>query len=73
MDCQRHFTKLQKMKNTQSEIKPMKFGKQPGATYCLTHNFRPQELKITNKVLIEKLNCAVCRSNKSKFSKQKQQ
>ena len=25
--CQKHFTKLQKMKNTQSEIKPIKIGK----------------------------------------------
>ena len=35
------------MKNTQSETKPIKLGKQPGTTYCLwckdfTHNFRPQ-------------------------------
>ena len=41
------------MKNTQSEIKLIKFGKQPGTTYCLgckdfTHNFRPQEVKMTN-------------------------
>ena len=27
MGCQKHFTKLQKMKNTQSEIKPIKIGK----------------------------------------------
>ena len=27
MDCQKRFTKLQKMKNTQSEIKPTKIGK----------------------------------------------
>ena len=34
MDCQKHFTKLQEMKNTQSEeIKPKKIGKRPGATY----------------------------------------
>ena len=56
MDCQKHFTKLQKMKNTKSEIKPIKIGKQPGTTYCFgckdfTHNFRPQEVKMTNKVL----------------------
>ena len=55
MDSQKHFTKLQKMKNTQSEIKPIKIGKRPGTTYCLgckdfTHNFRPQEIKVTNKV-----------------------
>ena len=44
------------MKNTQSKIKPTKLGKKPGTTYCLgskdfTHNFRPQEVNMTNKVL----------------------
>ena len=44
------------MKYTQSKIKPIKIEKQPGTTYCLgckdfTHNFRPQEVKMTNKVL----------------------
>ena len=47
------------MKNTQSEIKPIKIGKRPGTTYCFgcknfTHNFRPHEVKMTNKVLREK-------------------
>ena len=59
MGCQKHFTKLQKMKNTKSEIKPIKIGKQPGTTYCFgckdfTHNFRPQEVRMTNKVFREK-------------------
>ena len=59
--CQKHFTKLQKMKNTQSEIKPIKIGKRPGTTYYFgckdfTHNFRPQEVKMTDKVLREKSN-----------------
>ena len=45
-------------------------------TYCLgcrnyTHNFRSQEVKVTNKVLREKSNCAVCRSTRSIFLKQK--
>ena len=76
MNCQKHFTKLQTMKNTQSEIKPIKIGKRPGITYCfgckdLTHNFRPQEVKITNKLLREKSNCVVCQSNKSRFLKPK--
>ena len=76
MDSQKHFTKLQKMKNTQSEIKPIKIGKRPGTTYCLgckdfTHHFRPQEIKMINKVRRGKWNCVVCRSNKSKFLKQK--
>ena len=44
------------MKTTQSKIKPIKTRKELGTTYCLgckdfTHNFRPQELKMTNKVL----------------------
>ena len=64
------------MKNTQSEIKPIKTGKKPGTTYCLgckdfTHNFRPKDVKMTNKVLREKSNCVVCRSNNSRFLKQK--
>ena len=36
-----------------------------------THNFRPQEVKMTNKVLREKSNCLVCRNGKSRFLKQK--
>ena len=76
MDCQKHFTKLQKMKNTQSEIKPIKIGKRHGTMYCLgfkdfTHNFRSQEVRITNKILREKSNCVVCWSNKPRFLNQK--
>ena len=76
MSCQKLFTKLQKIKNTKSEIKLIKTGKQPGKTYCLvckdyTHNFRPQKVKMTNKVLTEKSHCVVCQSNKSRFLKQK--
>ena len=64
------------MKNTQSKLKLIKTGKELGTTYCLgckdfTHNFRPLEVKVTNKVLREKSNCVVCRSNKSRFLKQK--
>ena len=64
------------MKNTQSKMKAIKFGKQSGTTYCFgckdyMKNFRPQEVKMINKILREKSNCAVCRSNKSTFSKQK--
>ena len=70
MECPKHFTKLQKMKNVQSEIKPINIEKRPGTTYCFgckdfTHNFRPQEVKMTNKVLREKSNCVVCSPNKS--------
>ena len=64
------------MKNTQSEIKPIKIGKKTYLEQCIvwgvkTHNFRPQELQMTNKVLREKSNCVVCQSNKSRFLKQK--
>ena len=53
------------MKNTQSEIKPIKLGKRLGTTNCLgcknyTHNFRPHEVKMMNKVLREKSKCMVC-------------
>ena len=34
-------------------------------------SFRPQEVKMINKVLREKSHCVVCRSNKSRFLKQK--
>ena len=52
------------MKNTQSKIKPLKTGKQPGTTYCFgckdfTQKFRPQQVKMTNKVLRAKSNCIV--------------
>ena len=48
------------MKNTKSKIKPIKIGKQSGTTYCFGYkgymkNFRPKEVKITNKVLRENL------------------
>ena len=64
------------MKNTQSKTKPIKIGKQLKTTYCLgwkdyTQNFRPEKVKMTNKVLREKSHCVVCRSNKSRFLKQK--
>ena len=64
------------MKNTQLETKPIKIGKRPGRTYCLlckdfTDKFKPKEVKITNKVLREKSNSVVCRSNQLIFLKQK--
>ena len=64
------------MKNTQSKIRAIKIGKQPGTTHSLgckdyTQNFRPEKVKVTNKVLREKSHCVVCRSNKSRFLKQK--
>ena len=64
------------MKNTKSEIQPINVGKQSGTTYCFgskdyTKKFRPQEVKMTNKVLREKSDCVIYRSNKSRFLKQK--
>ena len=43
------------MKDTQSKIKPTKVGKQSG-----TMQFRPEKVKMTNKVLTEKTHCVVC-------------
>ena len=64
------------MKNTKLNIKLIKIGKQPGTTCCFgckdyTKKFRPEKVKMTNKILWEKSNCVVCQSNKSRFSKQK--
>ena len=60
------------MKKTQSKMKPIKTGKEIRTTYCLgCKDFRPQRVKMTNKVLREKSNCIVFRSSKSGFLKQK--
>ena len=64
------------MKNTQSKTKTIKTGKQSGTTYCFRckdymENFRPEKVKMTNKVLREISHCFVCWSNKSRFMKQK--
>ena len=64
------------MKNTQSKIKPIKIRKQSGTTYCFeckdyARNFRPEKVKTTNKILREKFHYVFCRSNKSRFLKQK--
>ena len=53
------------MKNTQSKIKPMKTGKQSGTTYYFgckdyTKKFRPEKVKMINKVLREKSHCLAC-------------
>ena len=47
------------MENTQSKIEPIKIGKQSETTYCFgckdyTKSFRPQKVKMINKVLREK-------------------
>ena len=64
------------MKNIRSKIKPIKTGKQSETAYCFgckdyTQNYRPEKVKIINKVLREKSHCVVCTSNKSRFLKQK--
>ena len=64
------------MKNTKSKIKPIKIVKQSGTTYCFgckdyMKNVRPQEVKMTKKVLREKSHCFKCRPNKSRFLEQK--
>ena len=53
------------MKKTKSKIKTIKIGKQSGTTYRFgckdyTNNFRPQEVKMTNKLLREKSHRVVC-------------
>ena len=58
------------MKNKQSKIKPTKTGKELRTAYCLgckdyTHNLKPQEAKMTNKVLRGKSNCVASRSSNS--------
>ena len=63
------------MKNTKSKIKPIKTEKQTGTTYCFeckdfNHNFKLQEVKMTNKTLREKSISIFCRSNKSRFLNQ---
>ena len=74
MNCQKNTARLPRMKNTRSKIKPIETGKEIGTTYCLgcknyTHNFKPQEVKMINKVLREKSNSVVCRSSKSSKTK----
>ena len=64
------------MKNAQPKIKPIKIRKQSGTAYCFgckdyTKNFRPQKVKMINKVLREKSHCVVCQSIKSRVLKQK--
>ena len=63
------------MKNARSKRKRVKTREKIGTTYRLgckdyTDNFKPQQIKMTNKVLRKKSNCVVCRATKSRFSKQ---
>ena len=52
------------MKNTQLKIKPRKTGGEVGTTYCLgckncTAHFKPQKVKMINKVHRKISNCVV--------------
>ena len=63
------------MKSILSDLRPIKTGKQPGATYRFgckdyTKNFRPKKVNTTDKVVREKTYRIVCQSNKSRFLKQ---
>ena len=70
------FYQIKKHEKHTTKNKTDKNWEENRATYCLgckdfTHNFRPQDVKMRNKVLREKSNCIVCRSNKSRLLKQK--
>ena len=63
-----------KWKTQNQKQNQQKIGKQPETTYCFgckdyTQYFRPEKVKMTNKVLREKSHCIICRSNKSRFLK----
>ena len=67
---------ISNMKNARSKIKPIKTRKKIGTTYYFgckdySDNFKPQQMKMTNEVLRQKSNCAVCWSSQSRFLKQK--
>ena len=52
------------MKSTQSKIKPRKIRKQSETTYCFrckdyTKNFRPEKVKMTEKIFKEKSHCVL--------------
>ena len=56
------------MKNNQTKKNPIKTRKELGTLGCkdYTHNFKPQEARMTNKVLRKKSNCKI---QKSRFLK----
>ena len=73
MDCQKKYY-LQYIEII--NVRPIKTRKKIGTSYCLgckdyTNNFKPQEIKMANKMLREKSNCVLCRSSKSRFLKDK--
>ena len=65
MDCQKNTTHNIIHEKHTIKNKLIKTGKELGTTYCLgckdyTDNFKTREIKMTNKVLRKKSNCAVC-------------
>ena len=65
MNCQKITTHNIRHEKRRSKIKPIKTGKAIETMYCLgckdyTDNFKPQEMKMTNKVVREKSNCVFC-------------
>ena len=76
MDCQKNTAHNIRLEKHTIKIKTDKNWKKPEKTYCLgckdcSNNFKPQEIKMTNKVLREKSKCVACRSSKSISLKQK--
>ena len=76
MDCQKNTTHNIRHEKCTIKNKTNKNWEKIRTMYCLgckdyTNNFKPQEIKMTNKVLREKSNCVVCQSSKSRFLKQK--
>ena len=74
--CAKNILPNYKKWKTQSKKKPIKLGKQSETTYCFgckdyANNFRPEKVKMTNKIKWEKSHCDVCWSNKSRYLKQK--
>ena len=74
--CLKRYCQITKNKKYTIKNKTYKNWEKIGATYCsgckdYTHNFKPQEIKMTNKVRREKSKCVVCQSSKSRFLKQK--
>ena len=75
-DCQKNTTHNIRFEKRVIKNKTDKNWEKNETTYCLgckdyTDNFKPQEIKMTNKGLREKSNCVVYRSSKSRFLKQK--
>ena len=60
MGFQKYFTKIQRMKNIQTTIKPIKIGKQSGTTYCFgckdyTYNFMPEKVKNLTVLFVDQI------------------